>query len=40
MEKRKGEKERSTLTCAQEITYNKSFKAADRVAGYNTKRNK
>ncbi|RLQ92429.1 YfhE family protein [Falsibacillus albus] len=38
MDKRKQEKMKNTLTSAQEVTYNREFKAADRVAGYNSKR--
>lgn len=33
MDKRKKEKPRSTLSSAQEISYNREFKRADRAAG-------
>ncbi|WP_081415842.1 YfhE family protein [Peribacillus kribbensis] len=34
MEKKRNEKQKNHLTSAQEVTYNREFKKADRAAGY------
>jgi hypothetical protein len=34
MEKKKREKTKSTLSSAQEVTYRREFKMADRAAGF------
>ncbi|WP_082892780.1 YfhE family protein [Rossellomorea aquimaris] len=37
--KKKRDKTKSVLTSAQEVTYSREFKAADRVGGFTSKRN-
>jgi hypothetical protein len=39
-DKKKREKPKYTLTSAQEVTYQRDFKMADRAAGYDERRSK
>jgi hypothetical protein len=40
VEKKKREKPKYTLTSAQEVTYQRDFKMADRAGGYDERRSK